>query len=102
MLVKDLGHLKVIATGRPEELNDSRFKKWAPYSSTQKLILDNIPPERRNKADRLLQFLAHAERPLTLQEAVDAIAARIDHARSFNTDDRFILIQLTSWCTARV
>ncbi|KAI3570622.1 hypothetical protein IWW34DRAFT_825064 [Fusarium oxysporum f. sp. albedinis] len=47
-------------------------------NETYNRILQRIPPERKHKAIRLLQFLVCSERPLTLKEAVDVIAVRID------------------------
>ncbi|KAK3899755.1 hypothetical protein C8A05DRAFT_46266 [Staphylotrichum tortipilum] len=39
---------------------------------------------RRDKAIRILQFLTYSDRPLTVQEAVDAIATPVDAHRQFD------------------
>jgi hypothetical protein len=56
---------------------------------TYNRTLDRIPSGRKQKSIRLLQFLSHSEKPITLQETVDIIAIRIDqtHGR-FNREDR--------------
>lgn len=51
---------------------------------TYSRILTNIPVERQGKAIRLLQFLVYSERPIRLDEAVDAIATPIDGRRPFD------------------
>ncbi|KKP03106.1 hypothetical protein THAR02_04774 [Trichoderma harzianum] len=45
-------------------------------------ILTNLRREHEHHARRLLQFLAFSERPLTIEEAVDAMAVDIDTANS--------------------
>ena len=40
-------------------------------------ILDNIPDQDRDDAFRLLQLLCYSERPLRIEEAVDAIAINV-------------------------
>ncbi|KZL84030.1 nacht and ankyrin domain protein [Colletotrichum incanum] len=55
-------------------------------------ILENIPQERQKKAIRLLQFLVHAQSPLSIQAAVDVIAVRLDG--SFDPDDRLLNQQI--------
>ncbi|KAL6402289.1 hypothetical protein AUP68_14761 [Ilyonectria robusta] len=57
-------------------------------NETYARILASIPPERKHKATRLLQFLVHTERPLTIEEAVDVIAVRLDNGGSFDERDR--------------
>ncbi|KAJ5933712.1 hypothetical protein N7454_006041 [Penicillium verhagenii] len=47
-------------------------------------ILANIEKEYRQDALTLLQFLTYSERPLTLEEAVDAIAVDLDCYPSFD------------------
>ncbi|KAI8405778.1 hypothetical protein FOFC_13239 [Fusarium oxysporum] len=62
----------------PQDLNE-----------TYNRMLQRIPPERKHKAIRLLQFLVYSERPLTLKEAVDVIAVRIDSRPGyFDPQDR--------------
>lgn len=57
-------------------------------NETYDRILASIPPERKHKATRLLQFLAHTERHLTIEEAMDVIAVRLDSGGSFDVRDR--------------
>jgi len=65
-----------------ENCLDYEELRWALHSLPQTLdetysrILVRIPEGRREKAIRLLQYLAYSERPLTIEEAVDALAIR--------------------------
>lgn len=45
---------------------------------TYKRIIQDIPSESKQNTIRILQFLAFSERPLTIQEAIDAIAVDIE------------------------
>lgn len=60
-----------------EELQRALHSLPQTLDETYSRILANIPEERREQAIRLLQFLVYSERPLTIQEAVDAIAIRL-------------------------
>lgn len=52
-------------------------------------MLQGIPQDLRNSVIRLLQFLVHSKRPLTLPEAVDVIATEIGAgAQHFYRDRR--------------
>ena len=51
-------------------------------------ILANIPDEHREETIQLLQFLTYSERPLTIGEAVDAIAVDLQNDPQFDTKDR--------------
>ena len=42
-------------------------------NDTYRHMLANIPSEHRSGAFRLLQFLVHAKRPVTISEAIDVI-----------------------------
>lgn len=53
-------------------------------------ILDSVPPQRMKNAIRLLQFLVHSERPLTLNEAVDAITVKLDGNLRFAASRRML------------
>src|ERR1700722_356375 len=59
-----------------EELQRTLHSLPQTLDETYSRILANIPEGRRERAIRLLQFLVFSERPLTIQEAVDAIAIR--------------------------
>ncbi|KAK4166291.1 putative vegetative incompatibility protein, partial [Cladorrhinum sp. PSN259] len=52
---------------------------------TYSRILTSIPEIRREKAIRILQFLIYSERPLTVEEAVDAVAIRLDAHPQFDS-----------------
>ncbi|KAF6815162.1 ankryin repeat protein [Colletotrichum musicola] len=56
-------------------------------------IFNDIPLIPRFKAIRLLQFLVYAERPLSLQEAVDVVATKPEGFKPEDrtSDDKFIL-----------
>ncbi|RYC78788.1 hypothetical protein BFJ63_vAg18337, partial [Fusarium oxysporum f. sp. narcissi] len=77
----------------PQDLNE-----------TYNRILQRIPPERKHKAIRLLQFLVCSERPLTLNEAVDVIAVRIDSRPGyFDPEDRLPCSnEITRFCPSLV
>ncbi|PNP54670.1 hypothetical protein FNYG_15619 [Fusarium nygamai] len=77
----------------PQDLNE-----------TYNRILQRIPPERKPKAIRLLQFLVCSERPLTLKEAVDVIAVRIDSRPGyFDPEDRLPCpSEITRFCPSLV
>ncbi|KAF3287344.1 hypothetical protein TWF970_007070 [Orbilia oligospora] len=47
-------------------------------------ILRNIPEEHKESTIRILQFLTYSERPLTIEEAIDAIVVDIDGDEYFN------------------
>ncbi|GJC85751.1 putative ankyrin repeat protein L25 [Colletotrichum liriopes] len=60
-------------------------------NETYQRMLQNIPSNLKSDSLRLLQFLVHAERPLTLAEAVDIIATRIEaEERGFDIDRRLL------------
>ncbi|KAL0935964.1 ankyrin repeat protein [Colletotrichum truncatum] len=71
-----------------EELQTALKSLPKDLDATYSRIIQNIPQHRKNKAIRLLQFLVCADRALTLQEAVDLIAVRIESGGGFNPEDR--------------
>ncbi|RKK95801.1 hypothetical protein BFJ71_g8267 [Fusarium oxysporum] len=73
-------------------------------NETYNRILQRIPAERKHKAIRLLQFLVCSERPLTLKEAVDVIAVRIDSRPGyFDPEDRLPCPnEITRFCPSLV
>ncbi|KAF6804846.1 ankryin repeat protein, partial [Colletotrichum plurivorum] len=73
-------------------------------NETYDRILQNILPERKKKSVRLLQFLVNSERPLTLREAVDVIAVRLDNTpRYFDIEDRLPCpVNITRFCPSLV
>ncbi|KAL8371295.1 hypothetical protein RB595_001230 [Gaeumannomyces hyphopodioides] len=77
----------------PRDLNDTYAR-----------MLGRILPERKHKAIRLLQFLVHSKRPLTLDEAVDILAVRLDDRRGeFDETDRMPdPREITAFCPSMV
>ncbi|CAI7609518.1 unnamed protein product [Penicillium viridicatum] len=58
-------------------------------NDTYQRMIDSIPTEVKNDAIRLLQFLVHSKRPLTLAEAKEVIATQIENeSRGFNIKRR--------------
>jgi len=60
---------------------------------TYSRILHGIPSEYKQNATRILQFLTYSERPLSIEEAVDAIAVDTEGDQYFNP--RFFLGAIT-------
>ncbi|KAJ9412649.1 hypothetical protein FOXG_17298 [Fusarium oxysporum f. sp. lycopersici 4287] len=85
--------IEIALKSLPQDLNE-----------TYNRILQRIPPERKHKAIRLLQFLVCSERPLTLKEAVDVIAVRIDSRPGyFDPEDRLPCpSEITGFCPSLV
>lgn len=51
-------------------------------------ILKNLPREHEHHTIRLLQFLVYSERPLRINEAMDAIAVDLNERPRFNPENR--------------
>ncbi|EXM14214.1 hypothetical protein FOTG_17372 [Fusarium oxysporum f. sp. vasinfectum 25433] len=73
-------------------------------NETYRLIIQNIPSEYKSDAIRLLQFLVHTKRPLTLPEAVEVIATEINQEpRGFNIKRRlFQAADILRYCPSLV
>ncbi|KAI1178313.1 hypothetical protein F4777DRAFT_576118 [Nemania sp. FL0916] len=70
---------------------------------TYKRILNNIPQIYRNQAMRLLQFLLYSERPLLIDEAVDALAIDLKRNPPFDEEDRMPFPEeITKYCSSLV
>ena len=67
-----------------DELTNALRSLPRDLNETYSRILTSIPEGRRDKAIRILQFLTYSDRPLTVQEAVDAIAIPLNAYRQFN------------------
>ncbi|KAL7944309.1 pfs domain-containing protein [Trichoderma barbatum] len=64
-------------------------------------ILTNLPREHEHHTRRLLQFLAFSERPLTIKEAVDAIAVDIAASPRFDQKNRMpVPTEIASYCSS--
>ncbi|KAH6708523.1 ankyrin repeat protein [Verticillium dahliae] len=58
-------------------------------SETYDRMLQSIPPQHKSDAIRLLQFIVHAKRPLTVSEAIEVVATHIDgEPRGFDVRGR--------------
>ncbi|KAF5127225.1 putative ankyrin repeat protein L63 [Metarhizium anisopliae] len=71
---------------------------------TYRRMIQRIPTELKTDAMRLLQFLVHSKRPLTLAEAKEVIATRIEHEpRGFDAKRRlFCETDVLSYCPSLV
>jgi hypothetical protein len=67
-----------------DELESALHSLPRDLDETYSRILTSIPEGQREKAIRILQFLTYSERPLIVQEAVDAIAVRLDARPQFD------------------
>ncbi|KAF9775190.1 hypothetical protein IL306_006728 [Fusarium sp. DS 682] len=67
-------------------------------------MLENIPSEYKRDAIRLLQFLVHTKRPLTLPEAVEVLATEVNQEpRGFNVKRRlFQAADILRYCLSLV
>lgn len=71
--------------------------------ATYARILKAIPAYHKPAALRLLQFLAFLERPLTIQEAIDAVAVNTDTSPHFSTKNRIPdPKEITRYCSSLV
>lgn len=73
----DLPDLRAALFSLPETLHE-----------TYNRILFGIPSKQKEKAVRILQFLAYSERPLRLREAVDAVAVSPGLNTRYQPDER--------------
>lgn len=75
----------------------------ATLDETYARILTNLRREHEHHARRLLQFLTFSERPLTIKEAVDAIAVDTDNKPRFDPKNRMpIPEEIVSYCSSLV
>ncbi|KAH7205287.1 hypothetical protein BKA60DRAFT_685024 [Fusarium oxysporum] len=85
--------IEIALTSLPHDLNETYYR-----------MLEEIPSEYRRDAIRLLQFLVHTKRPLTLPEAVEVIATEINQEpRGFNVKRRlFQAADILRYCPSLV
>jgi hypothetical protein len=70
---------------------------------TYERIIQQIHPDHKDTATRLLQFLVYSERPLKLNEAVDLIAVDPLSRPAFFTENRMpIAEEITAYCSSLV
>ncbi|KAF2678771.1 hypothetical protein K458DRAFT_435608 [Lentithecium fluviatile CBS 122367] len=66
-------------------------------------ILNTIPDSHKQPALRILQFLTFSERPLRIEEAVDALAVNVDKSPHFSPKNRMPDPQeITRYCSSLV
>lgn len=66
--------------------------------ATYARILKAVRPDHTATTKRLLQFLTYSERPLRLEEAVDAVAVDTNSRPRFHTEDRLPVPQEVVRC----
>uniref|UniRef100_A0A0D2YEN9 NACHT domain-containing protein n=1 Tax=Fusarium oxysporum (strain Fo5176) TaxID=660025 RepID=A0A0D2YEN9_FUSOF len=73
-------------------------------NETYRRMVQNIPSEYKSSAIRLLQFLVHTRRPLTLPEAVEVVATEINQEpRGFDVKRRlFQAADILRYCPSLV
>ncbi|KAH7187156.1 hypothetical protein DER44DRAFT_845110 [Fusarium oxysporum] len=73
-------------------------------NETYRRMIQSIPSEYKSSAIRLLQFLVHTKRPLTLPEAVEVIATEINQdPRGFTVERRlFQATDILRYCPSLV
>lgn len=70
---------------------------------TYSRILNGIPDSHKPTAFRILQFLTYSERPLSIDEAVDAIAVDVDRNPHFCSKNRMPNpLEITRYCSSLV
>ncbi|OQD95344.1 hypothetical protein PENVUL_c117G02198 [Penicillium vulpinum] len=71
---------------------------------TYERMLESIPTERKSDAIRLLQFLVHSKRPLTLAEVKEVIATKIenDSQRFYMKRRLFCETEILTYCPGLV
>ncbi|CAH0032937.1 unnamed protein product [Clonostachys rhizophaga] len=70
---------------------------------TYSRILESVPLDHRHYTIRLLQFLTFSDRPLRIEEAVDAIAVNTNEKPYFNPEDRMpVPEEVLSYCSSLV
>ncbi|KAJ4286967.1 hypothetical protein N0V90_012847 [Kalmusia sp. IMI 367209] len=72
----------------PHSLEDALHSLPKDLNETYSRILSAIPSEYKLAATRLFQFLTFSERPLTVGEAIDAIAVKLEGEQYFSPEYR--------------
>lgn len=66
-------------------------------------ILANVPEYNRRNTTRILQFLTFSQRPLRIEELVDAIAVDLEHEPSFDIRSRMpVPMEILRCCSSLV
>ncbi|PQE12785.1 Ankyrin repeat protein [Rutstroemia sp. NJR-2017a BBW] len=86
-----------------EELNDALSSLPKTLYDTYNRMILHIPPRRKEKAIRILQFLAFSEQPLRIEEAVEVIAVKPREPQHFDPNSRMPDPQeITFYCSSLV
>uniref|UniRef100_L2FBA5 Nacht and ankyrin domain protein n=1 Tax=Colletotrichum fructicola (strain Nara gc5) TaxID=1213859 RepID=L2FBA5_COLFN len=88
----------------PNEIGNTLDRLPATLEETYDRTVHNIPQKYMRSAMRLLQFIVHAKRPLTLKEAVEIVATEIeDEEPRFDINCRvFVDSDILRHCTSLV
>ncbi|KAJ7872996.1 hypothetical protein B0H13DRAFT_1723593, partial [Mycena leptocephala] len=73
----------------PAELKQALAKLPGTLTAIYDHILENLPQNRRNRVDKIMQWLVYAARPITLAEVVDAGAFNFADF-SFSPEDQSV------------
>lgn len=85
----------------PSEVDSALETLPRTLDDTYARILSGIPRNHQPYARRLLQFLSFSERPLRIEEAVDAIAVNLEEAPGFNPAKRMpVPAEITQYCSS--
>ncbi|KAF4633561.1 hypothetical protein G7Y89_g4559 [Cudoniella acicularis] len=86
-----------------DELREALTSLPETLYETYGRILHSIPSKYKEKAIRILQFLAFSERPLRISEAVDAIAVKPTRVPYFDTKSRMPNpLEISRYCSSLV
>ncbi|KAK1994224.1 purine and uridine phosphorylase [Colletotrichum falcatum] len=88
----------------PQAIQEALNNLPPTLNETYKRMMQRIPSEYKTDAIRLLQFIVHAKRHLTLSEAIDVVATQIDGEQpGFNKNRRlFCDDQILRYCPGLV
>ncbi|KAJ7889324.1 hypothetical protein B0H14DRAFT_2320123, partial [Mycena olivaceomarginata] len=70
------------------ELKQALVKLPATLTAIYDYILEKLPHNRRNRVDKIMQWLVFAARPVTLAEIVDALAFNFEDSFGFSPEDQ--------------
>ncbi|KAK7545178.1 uncharacterized protein J3D65DRAFT_664368 [Phyllosticta citribraziliensis] len=87
----------------PLTLREALKSLPATLDDTYARILKTIPAEIKRPAIRILQFLTFSNRPLRIEEVVDAIAVEVNQKPRFDTENRMpVPEEVAGYCSSLV
>lgn len=87
----------------PAEVRETLEKLPRTLDDTYAQILQRLRPEYKGHAIRLLQLLTYSERPLRLEEAVDAVAVEVNNECQFDPLNRMpVPEEIARYCSSLV